>query len=158
MMVVYKITNNANGKVYIGVTARSFKERMKSHKNNKVETKFTNAIKRYGWENFTKEIIEEVDTLEKLFEREIYWIDFYNSYKQGYNSTMGGDISPMLFQENKDKLSKTIKNKLRTKRQKMKQVERLLNYCKTHDHSRLNVKLRDETKRKISIAQTNKRL
>jgi group I intron endonuclease len=157
-MIVYKITNNDNKKVYIGVTSKTFDERMKGHRNNKLKTKFNNALKKYGWENFTKEVIEEVDTLDELFERETFWIDFYNSYSDGYNSTLGGEVSPMLFDQNKSKLSNTIKKRLQTKEQKMQQVERLLNHCKTHDHPRLNVKLSDETKRKISEGHTGKKL
>jgi hypothetical protein len=64
----------------------------------------------------------------------------------------------MLFDQNKSKLSNTIKKRLQTKEQKMQQVERLLNYCKTHDHPRLNAKLSDETKRKISEAHKGKRM
>ena len=42
------------------------------------------AIRKYGKENFTIELIEEVET-DKLDEREVYWISFYNSYNDGYN-------------------------------------------------------------------------
>ena len=56
------------------------------------DTKFGKAIKKYGWDNFTHEIIEtNIQTLEDAKEREIYWIDYFDSYKNGYNSTIGGD-------------------------------------------------------------------
>lgn len=45
-----------------------------------------------GRENFYMEVLEECPQ-EKLSEREIYWIKFYNSYKKGYNGTVGGDPS-----------------------------------------------------------------
>jgi predicted GIY-YIG superfamily endonuclease len=45
-MIVYKITNNDNKKVYIGVTSKTFDERMKGHRNNKLKTKFNNALKK----------------------------------------------------------------------------------------------------------------
>ena len=47
------------------------------------------AIRKYGKENFTIELIEEVE-VDKLDEREVYWISFYNSYNNGYNCTKGG--------------------------------------------------------------------
>ena len=47
-------------------------------------------MNKYGIENFIIEEIEEVDVKE-LSIREIYWIEYYNSYKNGYNATLGGD-------------------------------------------------------------------
>lgn len=49
-----------------------------------------NAIKKYGSENFHAEEIEECDN-SLLNEREKYWINFYNSYSDGYNMTKGGE-------------------------------------------------------------------
>lgn len=48
------------------------------------------AIAKYGMENFSIETIEEVED-DFLGEREIYWINYYNSYSKGYNATLGGD-------------------------------------------------------------------
>ena len=47
-------------------------------------------MNKYGKDKFHIELIEEVP-IEKLSEREIYWINFYNSYHNGYNATLGGD-------------------------------------------------------------------
>lgn len=47
------------------------------------------AIRKYGKDNFTIELIEEVK-VDKLDEREVYWISFYDSYNKGYNCTLGG--------------------------------------------------------------------
>lgn len=47
-------------------------------------------MNKYGCDNFHIELVEECP-IESLSEREIYWIDFYNSYKNGYNATLGGD-------------------------------------------------------------------
>ena len=47
------------------------------------------AIKKYGKSNFTVEVIEEIDSAN-LNDRERYWIKYYNSYNNGYNSTKGG--------------------------------------------------------------------
>ena len=53
------------------------------------------AILKYGKENFTVEVIEETDST-KLNDREKYWIEYYSSFKFGYNATTGGDGCPYL--------------------------------------------------------------
>lgn len=94
MGYIYKITNKINQKVYIGLTSRSIEQRWQEHLRS-VETLKEKrplywAIAKYGKENFTIEQIEEVEN-DFLGEREMYWINYYNSYEQGYNATLGGD-------------------------------------------------------------------
>ena len=94
---IYKFTNKINGKVYIGQTY-NLQTRLNSHKSKalKIKTKFYNAIRKYRWENFELSILstitantkEELSTL--LDKLEIEYIKQYNSYKSGYNSTLGG--------------------------------------------------------------------
>lgn len=93
---IYKITNKVNGKIYVGQTIKSLKERFQKHcwgttNNDKYHLNMAikKAIRKYGKENFTIELIEEVET-NKLDEREVYWISFYDSYNKGYNCTLGG--------------------------------------------------------------------
>ena len=92
MGYIYKITNDVNDKVYIGQTTLSIETRFKQHlynSNNNIKNKFYNAIHLIGQEMFHVSLVEEVpDSL--LDEREIYWINYYNSYYNGYNSTLGG--------------------------------------------------------------------
>jgi group I intron endonuclease len=93
---IYKITNNINNKVYIGKTLLSVEERFKEHCNDSQKTTINkrplyNAMKKYGTEHFSIEVVEEVP-IENLSEKEKYWIQFYDSYgKNGYNATLGGD-------------------------------------------------------------------
>lgn len=95
--VVYKIINNINGCIYIGIT-NNFERRMREHKNNaenlnyKYKSKLYNAMRKYGIENFSSEIIETVKSRKQLEEREKHWIKFYNStdHELGYNITDGG--------------------------------------------------------------------
>lgn len=94
---IYKITNNVNGKVYIGQTIQTIKERFYQHCSTKCSDSVLNmaihrAIKKYGKSNFTIEVIEEVDK-DSLNDREKFWIEYYNSYNNGYNSTRGGQDS-----------------------------------------------------------------
>ena len=93
---IYKITNKINGKIYIGQTIKSLEERFQKHCwETTIKDKYhlnmaiKKAIRKYGKENFTIELIEEVET-DKLDEREVYWISFYDSYNKGYNCTLGG--------------------------------------------------------------------
>ena len=93
-MKVYQIVNKINNKVYIGITTRSLKERFNQHKYSRysMDTKFSRALKKYGVENFEIQLIEdEIISLKELYEKEKYYINKYNSYNNGYNSTLGGD-------------------------------------------------------------------
>lgn len=88
--IIYKHTS-PSGKVYIGQT-KNGKYRWKGGKsayhNGK---KLVHAIEKYGWDNFTHEILEEhIPTQNEANLREIYWIQYYNSYANGYNMTKGG--------------------------------------------------------------------
>lgn len=96
LLEVYKITNRGNGKVYVGITNQGIKVRWYKHcsdVNAGSHFALHNAIRKYGKDNFQVEILETVDDVEVLKEREIYWIGFYSSYdrSKGYNLTLGGD-------------------------------------------------------------------
>ena len=90
-MIIYKITNIKNNKVYIGQTIKTLEQRFNRHRQDaesgRLDTHFARAIRKYGIENFIPEIIEEVDSQENLNIRESFWIDKYNSCEEGYNKT-----------------------------------------------------------------------
>lgn len=93
-MVVYKITNKHNNKCYVGITKRTIQERFGEHCENAsmgAKYKLTNAIRKYGKDSFSIEIIEECETKEIAVLRETHWINTLNTYKEGYNMTLGGD-------------------------------------------------------------------
>jgi group I intron endonuclease len=93
-MKVYQIVNKINNKVYIGITTRSLKERFNQHKYSRysMDTKFSRALKKYGIENFEIQLLEdEITSLEELYEKEKYYISNFNSFINGYNSTIGGE-------------------------------------------------------------------
>jgi group I intron endonuclease len=90
---IYKITNNLNNKIYIGKTEYTVEKRFKEHCRDYKKRDFEkrplySAMNKYGVENFAVETIEETDNPE---EREKYWIEYYGSFKDGYNATIGGD-------------------------------------------------------------------
>ena len=111
-MIVYKITNKVNNKVYIGITSRKngFKGRYSS-KGKGIERVYNfnlqckergdwynihllRSIEKYGFDNFeVDEYFDRAETLEELKEKEVYWISYYKSDnpKYGYNNTKGGD-------------------------------------------------------------------
>jgi group I intron endonuclease len=89
--VIYCYHCISTGKKYIGQTL--FEKRRKSYHKccwEKIDTKFYRAVRKYGWENFIYGIVEEFDK-EFLNEMEILYIEKFNSFKDGYNSTMGGE-------------------------------------------------------------------
>lgn len=93
---IYKITNMHNDQAYIGQSV-DIKERLKTHIKTALSSapstnKLYQEMKKYGPENFTFEILEEVDRA-RLNEREIYWIDFYKTKQFGMNGTRGGAVN-----------------------------------------------------------------
>ena len=85
-MYIYKTTNLINSKIYIGQQTHKRWSYLGSGKILKL------AIKKYGRENFKKEIIEICNSIEELNEKEIYWIKIFNSIDKniGYNIAFGG--------------------------------------------------------------------
>lgn len=86
-MIIYKTTNILNKKIYIGKDVKNDPNYLGSG------IYFKNALKKYGKEHFIKEIIEDnICTKELLSEREIYWIEFFQSTNRaiGYNLHFGG--------------------------------------------------------------------
>lgn len=88
--IIYKITNKVNNKAYIGQTRYTLEFRWRQHQHKKDNTYFHNAIHKYGIENFELEILEECDT-ELLNSKEMFYIAKYDSFKNGYNLTLGGN-------------------------------------------------------------------
>jgi len=88
--IIYKITS-PSGKVYVGQTMRSFEKRMREHRDMKSKcSAIRNAIDKYG-DEMKYEIVEENVPQEQLDEREIHWINHFNSLRpNGYNLKTGG--------------------------------------------------------------------
>lgn len=96
MPYIYKIINDTNGKMYVGKTDRTIRERWNEHLKDSSKERcekrpLYDAMNKYGIEHFSIELIEEC-LVEQSEEREIYWISFYNTcFGEGYNATQGGD-------------------------------------------------------------------
>lgn len=153
--IIYKYTNKINGKVYIGQTIDE-KQRIRSHRNSKVEDHFHRAIRKYGWDNFEYEVIFETissdpDRLKFLLNTmEKYFIRKYNSYgKGGYNCTDGGGgiLGYLHSEETREKISIANWGKKRTEETKRKISE-----------ARKGRKHTEEAKKKLSEINRGKRL
>lgn len=101
MIGIYKFTNLLNGKCYIGQSIDIEQRRLAhlSSANNKKADDYNHqlhqALRKYGVSNFSFEVLVELHgegyDKELLNTLEIYYISKYNSFKQGYNATPGGD-------------------------------------------------------------------
>ena len=92
-MIIYKITNLVNGKIYVGQTTRPLSFRASEHKHGKDRCSVLKAaIKKHGFENFVVEVLEECRSQDELNDRECYWILTLKSNIRGigYNMTPGG--------------------------------------------------------------------
>lgn len=95
MSYIYKITNLVNGKEYIGQTSLSIQERFKQHIHDANKGYYNhrplyNAFNKYGIENFIVEELEECNT-EEVNQKEIEYINKFDTYSNGYNATLGGE-------------------------------------------------------------------
>ena len=94
---IYLITNDVNSKVYVGQTIQTLNKRFNGHccyskSDRSANMYIKRAIHKYGRDKFHISLIEDCP-INLLNNREKYWIDFYDSYNNGYNLTKGGQES-----------------------------------------------------------------
>ena len=142
---IYCIKNLINNKCYIGqsqdIMYRWRREKMFLNGDATAwNAHLQNAWKKYGEENFSFSIIEECP-IDKLDEREIFWIAYFDSFNNGYNNTIGGsgmrgmpawNKGIKLSDEYKLKLSEAHKNYQHTEEQKKKISEKLVGENNPH--------------------------
>lgn len=94
MYRVYKIVNDLNSKVYIGITKQTLNMRFKSHLNDRRKHKTTsalyNAMELYPDAGWAIKLVEDNIPETEIDIKEQYYIKQYNSYNNGYNCTLGG--------------------------------------------------------------------
>lgn len=134
MIGIYKITNIINNKCYVGSSVNiigrwyTHKTELKFNKHHSI--KLQRSYNKHGFDNFKYEIIEECD-VELLFSREIYYVDLFNCYENGYNIAIPSK-SVMLGRNHSDETKKILRNKSKGNK------------------NRLNMTFTDESKKKIS--------
>lgn len=125
---IYKITNLVNDKIYVGQTYKSIEERFKRHCaearwKNKKKMPIVFALAKYGFQNFSIHLLEELDislTKQEVDAKEVYWgIQLNTISPNGYNLRLG-ESSPIMSDETKQKIrlahlgkKVTIETKLR---------------------------------------------
>ena len=118
--IIYMYTNKINNKVYIGQTTRE-RLRKYEHKNtNKDNTYFHKAVLKYGYDNFSYQVLYKVKGWNKdlicevLNFMETYYINLYNSTdnEYGYNLTTGGDSNYSVNNYVKQKMREGWNNEL----------------------------------------------
>jgi group I intron endonuclease len=140
-MIIYKTTNLINGKFYIGQDGKNNPKYLGSG------TAFKLALKKYGKENFIKEVIEVCSNQDELNEKEKYWIKETKAIELGYNLAEGGFGVSNMSDEIKQKISKSKKGKKLSK----EHSEKAKNAFKGKKHT-------EETKRKLSEINKGKKL
>lgn len=131
-MIIYKVTNSINGKIYIGQTIKSLEYRKYNHvggARRNPATYFLRVLKKYGADSFKWQVICICPNLNSLNEQERYYISLYDSFNNGYNLNKGGGGTYGY------KISEETRNKLRKAKQNMS----------------------DETKKRMSISKRGKK-
>ncbi len=108
-MLVYKITNTINDKVYVGQTTQTIKKRWNGHKcdsKKRPSMLISRAIRKHGIENFTIEEIGGANNISELNYQEWLLVHKHNSlHPNGYNMMEGGGARGKATDATKKKLS-----------------------------------------------------
>lgn len=151
-MIIYLITNNLNGKQYVGQTNHTLEKRIRGHRWKSSAQGGKNmpiamAIQKYGWENFTAEVICECSSQEEMNEKEMYYAKKLNTFSpNGYNLSAGGAFGLMTAEVRK-RIAKANTGKKRTPEQ-----------CKRISEAHIGLPISDELRKKRSINRKGMRL
>lgn len=114
---IYSILCKVNGMRYIGQTKTSVSQRWASHlaeSKQKSHRPLYRAIKKYGQGMFTIREIETDVPLSKLSEREMHWIEQFDTFNNGYNLTSGGEESYTIREDVREKIASSMSGKIKS--------------------------------------------
>lgn len=142
---IYETTNLINGMKYRGM-----------HKTKNINDNYLGSgvivrksIKKYGKENFKREILEFCDSYDDLIELEKKYVNNeWVKNRDNYNAKTGGQSSGILSSESKNKISETLKKKY----QNGELTSNIGNWMIENGHLRKGIKMNEEIKKKCSIS------
>ena len=126
-MIIYKITNLVNNKVYIGQTIQDLKLRWGAHKRAmkaKKDHPLYNSMNKYGVDNFKIEEIATASSIKELNRKEVCWANVYKAHDRefGYNLRECGGNRGKHSKETKKKISNALKGRICSKEPKEKMI------------------------------------
>ena len=157
---VYKITHIASGKSYIGVS-KDINRRWAEHRacSGRRNSAIYAAIRKHGIDSFSWQIIEQCE-VDMLPVREQHWIAVFDTFRNGYNLTTGGEHKKEISYETRQKISKShtgkklseqAKSKLKGRKQSAESIEK-------SRIARTGIKRSEEAKAKMSASHKGKKL
>ena len=113
MGIIYAARNKVNSKMYIGQTVQSLNARICEHyRCSKIhDYKFARALRKYNKEDWEWIILHHNISEQSMNTVESSCILSLDTYYNGYNSTEGGDFNPMIYEENRIKMAKSMSGK-----------------------------------------------
>lgn len=137
MTGIYMITNKINNKSYIGLSI-DIENRIKAHfsraftRDREYDKLLYRAIRKHGVESFSWRVLELCEEKE-LEQKEISWIEKFDTYKNGYNETIGGEIGNMQKGEQHSR-SKLTEAEVRDIRTRYNNLERHMEVYEKYKH------------------------
>ena len=167
---IYKIINDFNDKVYIGKTMKTTEARKREHLCQLNDgTAIHQSMLKHGIEHFTWVPLEiNIFDKELLAQRECYWIEYYNSYYNGYNMTLGGEGGNGTHarnlvrwrEENPDKVIENTEKLLQWREDHSEEVKRANQKAaeirKAKYGNSITQQANEATKKKVKCIETNK--
>ena len=95
--IIYRAISKTSGKVYVGKTTKTLEKRKYQHlyeSRRGCQFKLHRAIRLYGEDDFLWEILETINSGDDLGIREVYWVSLFDSFRNGYNLTLGDEGAP----------------------------------------------------------------
>ena len=146
---VYVHTNNYNLKKYVGITRRKPETRWNNGYGYLYNNHFYSAIKKYGWDGFSHDVIASNLTKDEAENFEKILILKLKSYQRefGYNNDMGGNSTGKISEQTRRKMSEYQKGRPTSARQKARTTEMLNERWSDEEYKR---KFGEEMKKKWS--------